>query len=147
VTQRAAYCLDEDLFPGKTLLLCLPALAVSVQEDVDMLEQFPVVALNGCGARCATKIAKKYGVRPAVSVDLNGTVPGLDGGHECALPDLTDAEVKAAVCLADAARPAISNLLAGNRQEQRVRTVGNRKRGPARVRRLRKGSGGARKTS
>jgi len=147
VTQRAAYILDEERFPGKTALLCIPALAATVQEDVDMLEQFPTVAINGCGAQCATKIAGKYGVKPAVSVDLNETVPGFDGGHECALPDLTDEESKAAVYLADAVEPAISDLLAGTRQEQRERAVGNRKCGPVRASRLCKGSGGASKTS
>jgi len=147
VTQRAAYCLDEDLFPGKTLLLCLPALAVSVQEDVDMLEQFPVVALNGCGARCATKIAKKYGVRPAVSVDANGTVRGFDGGRECALPDLTASEVKAGARLADVAVPVVSALLAGKRQRRRARSAQRCTSRPSKTRCCCKGSGGARKTS
>ncbi|MCY3022691.1 MAG: hypothetical protein NTW87_27240 [Planctomycetota bacterium] len=113
IAQRAAYILVEDRFPGKTLLLCVPALAAAVQEDVDMLEQFPTVAINGCGMRCASVNAAHYGVPPAASVDLDSVAPTFGGERQCMLPDLTEAEAQAAVKLADACCQAVQDLLAG----------------------------------
>src|SRR5205823_3504136 len=70
VTQRAAYHVVEDRFLGKTNLLCISALAAGVQEDVDMLENYPTVAVNGCGLRCATIAAEHHGIPAVASVDL-----------------------------------------------------------------------------
>ncbi|HEY3322647.1 MAG TPA: putative zinc-binding protein [Planctomycetota bacterium] len=113
VTQRAAYMLVEDKFPGKTLLLCVPALTAAVQEDVDMLEQFPTVAINGCDMRCATMVAARHGVPPEISVDMNIVSPAFKGERECTLPDITAEESQAAVLLAEACSVKISDLLAG----------------------------------
>ncbi|MGD0093804.1 MAG: putative zinc-binding protein, partial [Planctomycetota bacterium] len=84
VAQRAGYILIEEKFPGKTLLLCVPALSAAVPEDVEMLEQFPTVALNGCGLRCATVNAARHGVPAAASIDLDTVDPGFKGERECA---------------------------------------------------------------
>jgi uncharacterized metal-binding protein len=113
VTQRAGYILVEEKFPGKTLLLCVPALAAAVQEDIDMLEQFPTVAINGCGMRCASVNAARHGVPAAVSVDVDAVSPAFGGERECLLPDLTDAEAREAARLAEACCPVIQELLAG----------------------------------
>lgn len=118
VTQRAGYHLVEELFPGKTLLLCVPALAAGVLEDVEMLSQFPTVALNGCGRRCASVIAARHGVPAAATVDLDAVVPAFKGERILARPDLTVTEAQAAVKLAAACCPAIKELLAGTRPWQ-----------------------------
>ena len=113
VAQRAGYILVEERFPGRTLLLCVPALAAAVQEDVDMLEQFPTVAINGCGLRCASVNAARHGVPAAVSVDLDTVDAGFKGERECTLPDLTAAEAQAAAQLAAACCEPIRDLLDG----------------------------------
>lgn len=113
VAQRAGYILVEEKFPGNALLLCLPALAAAVQEDIDMLEQFPTVAINGCGMRCASVNAARHGVPAAVSVDLDAVDPRFKGERECLLPDLTEAEAQEAVRLAEACSAPIRALLAG----------------------------------
>jgi uncharacterized metal-binding protein len=111
VAQRAGYILVEEKFPGKTLLLCVPALAAAVQEDIDMLEQFPTVALNGCGLRCASVNAGRLGVPAAVSLELDTVDAGFKGERECVLPDLTDAEAQEAARLAEACCPAIQDQI------------------------------------
>ena len=113
VAQRAGYILVEEKFPGKTLLLCVPALAAAVQEDIAMLEQFPTVAVNGCPMRCASVNAARHGVPAAVSVELDTVDAGFKGERECVLPDLTDAEAQEGARLADACCPAVRGLLAG----------------------------------
>jgi uncharacterized metal-binding protein len=144
VGQRAAYCLDEDVFPGKTLLLCIPALASAVQEDVDMLEQFPVVAIDGCGSRCATAISRQHGVEPAVQVDAFGR--GLGRGAAVSVrPDLTGGEARAGVRLADKVAPLIHDLLDGKRPRRGARR--GPRRGASKAACCCKGKGGAPKTS
>jgi len=55
ITREAAYKLVEELHPDNTVLVCLPALAAGVQEDIDFIKDYPVLVLNGCKDRCATK--------------------------------------------------------------------------------------------
>jgi len=102
VTQRAAYHVVEDRFLGKTHLLCISALAAGVQEDVDMLEQYPTIAINGCGKRCASIAAEHYGIPAAASVDLNAIDPAFACETHVLEPDLTPGEAASALKLADA---------------------------------------------
>jgi uncharacterized metal-binding protein len=113
ITQRAAYLLVEERFPDKTFLLCTPALAAAVEEDVVMLERYPTVAMNGCSLRCATAIAAYFGVAATVELDLENVCPCFKGDADNPLPDLTAAEADRAVSLADAAGEAVGALLSG----------------------------------
>ena len=56
ITREAGFRLVEDLYPEQTVLVCPPALAVNIQEDVDFINTYPVLVLNGCKDRCATKM-------------------------------------------------------------------------------------------
>ena len=111
VTQRAAYEIVEDRFLGRSQVLCISALAAGVQEDVDMLEQFPSVAINGCGVRCATIAAEHHGVPAVASVDLQQIDPGFNGEAYCQDADVTETEAKEALKLADAVANAVEGLL------------------------------------
>jgi uncharacterized metal-binding protein len=111
ITQRAAYHVVEDRFLGRTQLLCISALAAGVQEDVDMLEKFPTVAINGCGLRCASVAAEHHGVPAAAHVNLHEVDPAFDGEARCYAPDLTEIEASQAVKLGEAASIAVSALL------------------------------------
>lgn len=56
ITREAGYRLVDDLYPEQTVLVCPPALAVDIQEDIDFINEYPVLVLNGCKDRCASKI-------------------------------------------------------------------------------------------
>ena len=56
ITREAGYRLVEDLYPEQTVLVCPPALAVDIQEDIDFINEYPVLVLNGCKDRCASKM-------------------------------------------------------------------------------------------
>ena len=111
ITQRAAYTVVEDRFLGRSQVLCISALAAGVQEDVDMLEQFPSVAVNGCGLRCASVAAEHYGIPAVAHVDLAQLDPGFNGETYCLEPDLTPAEVAESAKLADAITTSVETLL------------------------------------
>jgi uncharacterized metal-binding protein len=111
ITQRAAYQVVEDNFLGRSQVLCISALAAGVQEDVDMLERFPSVAVNGCGLRCATVAAEHHGIPAVASVDLMQVDPAFNGETQCLEPDLTEAEVAESAKLADAVSIAVEGLL------------------------------------
>ena len=111
VTQRAAYHIVEDRYLGKTHLLCISALAAGVQEDVDMLEQYPTIAINGCGKRCASIAAEHYGIPAASVVDLHSVDPAYACEEKSLEPDLTDAEAASALKLADAVAVEMDNLV------------------------------------
>jgi uncharacterized metal-binding protein len=102
VTQRTAYHIAEDRYLGKSNLLCISALAAGVQEDVDMLEKFPTIAINGCQKRCASIAAEHYGVPAVASVDLHKVDPSYACEEYCFEPDLTEKESATALKLADA---------------------------------------------
>lgn len=61
ITRETGYRLVEDVFPEQTVLVCPPALAVDIEEDVDFIREFPVLVLNGCKDRCATKLVVEKG--------------------------------------------------------------------------------------
>jgi uncharacterized metal-binding protein len=111
ITQRAAYQVVEDRFLGKSQVVCISALAAGVQEDIDMVERFPTVAVNGCGLNCATKAASHYG-RPAVSsINLYDVSPNFDGEAHCLEVDLTSTELEQSQLLSDAVAADVERLL------------------------------------
>lgn len=76
ITRQAAYRVCEDLCPGQTALLCLPALVKGVQEDLDMAAECPVVIIEGCKERCAAAALATRGGTPAATVFLPEIMKG-----------------------------------------------------------------------
>jgi uncharacterized metal-binding protein len=111
ITQRAAYLLAEDQFLGKSQVLCISALAAGVPEDVVMIEEFPTLALDGCGMKCASKAAEKYGIPAVESVELSQCAPDFDGAEFCLEADLTENETQMAERLAQYAAPKVEALM------------------------------------
>lgn len=68
VARLAGYYVDEDLLPGKILLLCLPALLRGVEEDILMVEKNPTVVIDGCAERCGSHALWLFGIRPAAQI-------------------------------------------------------------------------------
>ncbi len=111
VTQRAAYEVVEDRFLGKSQVLCISALAAGCQEDVDMLERFPTVAVNGCAKRCASISAEYHGIAAVAHVELPDVVPDFNCEEHCYDVDLTAKEREISAALADATARVVGNLL------------------------------------
>ena len=111
VTQRAAYEVVEDRFLGKSQVLCISALAAGCQEDVDMLEKYPTVAINGCSKRCASISAEYHGIPAVAHVELPDVVPDFDCETHCYEPDLTEKELAISRTLADATTRVVEGLI------------------------------------
>lgn len=63
VAREAGFIVAEDLRPDKTFLICIPSLAAGREEHSEMIGNNPVIVLDGCAERCATKIAVKAGAK------------------------------------------------------------------------------------
>jgi uncharacterized metal-binding protein len=73
ITREAGYKLVEDLYPEQTVLVCSPALAVDIQEDIDFIQNYPVLVINGCKDRCASKMVLEKGS----SIDAEVYLPDI----------------------------------------------------------------------
>ncbi|HUY00214.1 MAG TPA: putative zinc-binding protein [Candidatus Deferrimicrobium sp.] len=60
ITRMAIYKVLEELKPNQTVLICLPALAAEVEEDVEFVRDYPSIILDGCEKKCAEKVFKKF---------------------------------------------------------------------------------------
>jgi len=69
VTRRAAY-LAKGACPEDTELLSIPALLAGSPEEKALLEQHPVVVIEGCVLRCASHVMKFLGVTPAAKIEV-----------------------------------------------------------------------------
>ncbi len=113
IAQRAAYhlCEDEDKLLGKSQPLCISALAAGVAEDVHYYEDFPTVALNGCGMNCASKVAEMYGIPAVRTINLAEEFPDYPCGEKSLHQDLTPDEAAVARAWAERMLPEMKQLL------------------------------------
>jgi glycine cleavage system H protein len=91
VARTSVFKVVEILRPGKAELVCLPPLLAGVSSYSEMVKNLPVVAVDGCAERCATKLVVKNGgkIRGRIlvpdSAKKHGLVPksasdiGLEG--------------------------------------------------------------------
>jgi uncharacterized metal-binding protein len=79
ISRQAAYKVVDELMPDKTVLLCLPAFAISVEEDVEMVRQNPdrIVVIEGCNNLCMTKILKEKGYKPKKMIFIPQVISDL----------------------------------------------------------------------
>jgi uncharacterized metal-binding protein len=113
IAQRAAYhlCEDEDKLLGKSQPLCISALAAGVAEDVHYYQDFPTVALNGCGMNCASKVAEMYGIPAVRTINLAEEFPEFPGEKISLDQDLTPEEAEIARQWAERMFPEMKELL------------------------------------
>lgn len=111
VTQRAAYDVVEDRYLGKSQVLCISALAAGCQEDVEMLEKYPTVAINGCAKRCATIAAEFHGIPAVAHVELPEVAPDFNCEELCYEPDPTEKEREMSTRLGEATAQVVGKLL------------------------------------
>ncbi len=65
VTRLAGYILDEDLLPGRVVLVSIPPVITGVPEELEAVQSNPVIVLDGCGHRCGSNALNLVGIRPA----------------------------------------------------------------------------------
>lgn len=96
IARQAAYRVCEDLRPEDTVLVCLPALVKGVQEDIDMIREYPVVVIEGCKECCASHALELQGGKPSATVSVPDAIKGegLVIKRE-ARRELTDSELAA----------------------------------------------------
>lgn len=56
LTRMIGYKVLEDLRPDSTVLICLPALAADVEEDIEFGEKYPTIVIEGCEKKCCTRV-------------------------------------------------------------------------------------------
>ena len=63
VARACAFKVVERLRPNETLLICIPPLVADVKPYSELIKKYPVILIDGCAERCATKIAAKNGAK------------------------------------------------------------------------------------
>jgi len=91
VARACAFKVVEVLKPEDSVLVCIPPLVAGVKPHSEWIKEYPIITIDGCPERCATKIVAKMGgkirgrvfipqsvqrheLRPKFSADI-----GLDG--------------------------------------------------------------------
>ena len=69
VTRRAAYLVHQ-AHSKTTVLLSLPALLAGDREQHRLARKLPVVLMNGCAHRCASRILASLGVQPVAAIEV-----------------------------------------------------------------------------
>lgn len=55
IARLATYYIVEDLLPKETNTVCLPLLVIGDEKACQLVQQSPVIAVDGCPYKCATK--------------------------------------------------------------------------------------------
>ena len=63
VARACALKVVERLRPNETVLICIPPLVADVKPYSELIKKYPVILIDGCAERCATKIATKNGAK------------------------------------------------------------------------------------
>lgn len=79
VSRECAFKVAEELKPNETILLCIPPLISEIKPYADLIKKYPVIVIDGCAERCATKVAAKNGakIRGRISVPQSVQKYGL----------------------------------------------------------------------
>lgn len=65
VTRLAGYILADDLLPGRVQLVSIPPVITGVPEELELVQAYPVIALDGCGHRCGSNALNLVSIKPA----------------------------------------------------------------------------------
>lgn len=63
VARACAFKIVEDLKPEDSVLVCIPPLVTGVKPHSEWIKKYPIITIDGCPERCATKIVAKNGGR------------------------------------------------------------------------------------
>jgi len=83
VARIASYIVNEELLPGKTMLMCVPAFLRGVEEDILMVENNPTVVIDCHGESCGSGLMALIGIPPAARIYIPDVVSqtGLTTGR------------------------------------------------------------------
>jgi uncharacterized metal-binding protein len=59
VARACAFKVVKDLKPEDSVLICIPPLIVGVNPHSEWIKEYPIITIDGCPERCATKIVAK----------------------------------------------------------------------------------------
>ena len=82
VVRIASYIVNEDLLPGKTMLMCVPAFLRGVEEDILMVENNPRIVIDCHEESCGSALMALIRISPAARIYIpdiisqTGLVPG-----------------------------------------------------------------------
>lgn len=65
VTRLAGYLIAEDLVPNRTNLVSIPPVITGVPDELEMVQAYPVIVLDGCGHRCGSNALNLVSITPA----------------------------------------------------------------------------------
>jgi len=63
VARACAFKVVEELKPEDSVLVCVPPLVIGATPHSEWIKKYPVITIDGCPERCATKIVAKNGGR------------------------------------------------------------------------------------
>ena len=87
VARACAFKVVEDLKPKDSVLVSIPPLVAGVNPHTEWIKKYPIITIDGCPERCATKIvakirgkirgrvfipqsAQKHGLKPETSTEI-----------------------------------------------------------------------------
>ncbi len=63
VARASAFKVVGNLKPDSAALVCIPPLVAGVTPHQELIKKYPVITVDGCSERCATRIVAKSGGR------------------------------------------------------------------------------------
>ncbi|MBX5327545.1 MAG: putative zinc-binding protein [Candidatus Bathyarchaeia archaeon] len=70
IARLAAYYIVEDLLPKETDTVCLPLLVIGDEKTRQQVQKFPVITIDGCPYKCATKSVQSSNGKLAASLNV-----------------------------------------------------------------------------
>lgn len=61
IASASVFKVVEELRPQKVELVCIPPLMAGVSAQFELIKNLPVITVDGCAERCATKLIVKSG--------------------------------------------------------------------------------------
>jgi len=61
IGRASVFKVVENLKPEDSVLVCIPPLVAGVKTHSELIKKYPVITVDGCSERCATKIVVKNG--------------------------------------------------------------------------------------
>ncbi|MDH4179182.1 MAG: putative zinc-binding protein [Armatimonadota bacterium] len=113
--RQALYVVHEDMLPDETVLGCGPALNANVQEDVDFINLYPVLAVEACELDCATKLVAKKQKKAARTIRITDLAKGLNLDLEALPEEHIEAEDPAVQAVAKRIAEHVRELLASSK--------------------------------
>ncbi len=113
LARQACYVVHEEHRPDQTALGCGPALNAKVQEDIDFINLYPVIAIESCPKDCATKLVAKMGSKAAVTMHMPEVLKEL-GIDAASIPEQhIDCDAPQVQAVAKRVLAEVDRLLAG----------------------------------